>query len=240
MDRPCSQLLHQLHQVIMAYTQKQLPNVILSNLEINVQDLIRLIANNEFLPQASIFEKTTYINQLAHFLENFRQYIQKRFGIWAMINQPMMDQWVQQFPQQRYLEIMAGNASLSAALAQRDQKVIATDNGSWAAWSQTSRNCWFPVQKLDARQAVQKYGAESDVILLAWSPDGDPIDWQILQLIRQLPNQPQFWIIGEYQGATNSTLFWQRAHFKYDQRIHNINQYYPHFDLVKDRLLMVR
>lgn len=117
MDRPCSQLLHQLHQVIMAYTQKQLPNVILSNLEINAQDLIRLIANNEFLPQASIFEKTTYINQLAHFLENFRQYIQKRFGIWAMINQPMMDQWVQQFPQQRYLEIMAGNASLSAALA---------------------------------------------------------------------------------------------------------------------------
>ena len=232
-------LLGQLEQVINTYQKHQLPNFILSDLRVNTTDFTQLMADKQFLSQYNLAAKSDFLQQFARFLDDFRDFIQTKFGIWAMLNQPMMDCWVQLFPHVKYLELMAGNGILASALQERGQQVIATDNLTWAQSSATGQQKWTTIEQLDALEALQQYFNEVDVVLLAWSPDHDNIDVQILQFIRKLNSNLQFWIIGEYQGATNSAEFWQQAHLIYDWRLAKINRLYPAFDIVKDHVFKI-
>ncbi|UQS83554.1 hypothetical protein [Bombilactobacillus thymidiniphilus] len=237
---PLQQTLRQLKKVIEAYTQNKLPAFCLPSLLIDENDLQRLLLNPLFASHDSWLQRTKIVDQLAHFLLDFRQLIQQQLGIWSLLNQPMMDQWVQQFPQQAYLEIMAGNGMLSQSLVAQGQKVIATDDFTWSTTSLTGQKTWLPVKRYDALAAVRRFFAEVDVILLSWSPDHEQIDWQVLQYLRSLANPPELWVLGEYRGITNSSQFWQQAHLCFDSRIARINKYYPTIDLVKDHLFVVR
>ncbi|MBA1435261.1 hypothetical protein, partial [Bombilactobacillus bombi] len=201
-------LLTQMQQVIQAYRQQRLPNFVLAKLEVNEVDFAQLIANPQFMPGLTLLEKGDFLQEFSRFLDDFRDFIQTKLGIWSLINGPMMDCWVQLFPDINYLELMAGNGILSAALKQRGQSVIATDNFSWSKNSQTGQQCWTNVEVLDALSALEKYHSQVQVVLLAWSPDKDRSDVAILKKIRQLQPFIQFWILGEYLGATNSTQFW--------------------------------
>ncbi|NVY95829.1 hypothetical protein HU830_01220 [Lactobacillus sp. DCY120] len=239
-DPKFSVLLKQLAQTIAAYRQQRLPTFILPNLDVTPDDLTRLLTNSKFSVGKNWSQKEEQIEDLARFLGDFRNYLQEELGIWALLNQPMLTCWTQEFPHYRYLELMSGNGMLSWALRQKQQTVYATDNFSWAQTSKTGRKLWTSVQKQDALTAVLEKGQQVDVILLAWSPDREEIDWQLLQAIRQLQPRPQFWLIGEYRGVTNSQLFWDQAQLHYDRRIAQINRYYPSLDLIKDHLFVIR
>lgn len=240
MSNKFTRILLALQGTIKSYQNKLLPNFTMPKLELTETDFVKLLLSEDFLDGYTYSEKEEYLDEFAEFLENFRIYIQDKFGVWAMINQPMMDTWVQSLPGKSYLELMAGNGSLSKALEDRHQDVISTDSFAWSNESSTGRELWTKVEKLDALAAIQNYGESVDVILLAWSPDYDRIDVDILNAIRNLKNHPMFLLIGEYKGATNSQLFWHEAKLHYDKRIARINRMYPNFDLVKDHLFSIR
>lgn len=239
-DKELSYRLQQMQLTLQAYQKQTLPVQSLPPLILDAQDLQRLFLNAQVMPSLTWQEKVNYLENLARFIDDFRQFLQQQYGVWALLNQTMLNCWVQYFPQQSYLELMAGNASLSWGLQQRKQSVIATDDFSWSKQSLTGHQPWLPVQQADALTAIQRYGSQVDVVLLAWSPDREEIDWQILKELRSWAIRPQLWVIGEFRGATNSLRFWQEAHLHYDSRIAKINQFYPAFDLVKDHLFVVR
>lgn len=220
--------------VINELRQQQLPTVQLTPLGItDTQFVTAMLANNDV-------QQYHYLRQCDHLLRNFRSYLETTFGMWAYINTSFLDEWVKQFGPHRYLEIMAGNGFISAGLRQRHQTVICTDSFAWRAESTTGRQPWTKILPLDALTAVKRYASQVDVVIMSWSPDGDPIDWQVLQYLRQLSPQPLLFCIGERNGATNSLFFWQHAHSLTDRRLLKVNARYARFDLMRDRLYVMK
>lgn len=177
------------------------------------------------------------IDQLLH---NFRKFLQYHFGQWTLISQQAVAMWTKFWPFRRYLELMAGNGLLAKALQGRGQSVIATDSFAWQGENQTGRQLFFPVQNYSATAAITKFGEQVDTIILSWSPDRDPLDWCLLQRIRQLPNHPDLLVIGEKFGVTNSELFWRTQPTNFSAQIQLTNRYLPRRDLVAEQLFLFR
>ncbi len=221
-------------QVINSLQQHQLPLVKLPPLGITDAQFV------EAMLMTDSQQQYYYLRQCDHLLRDFRSYLEAKFGMWAYISGPFLDEWVQQFGNQRYLEIMAGNGFISAGLRQRHQQVICTDSFAWRQESATGNQPWTPMVAMDALQAVHTYGSQVDAVIMSWSPDGDDIDWQVLQALRQLHPQPLLFCIGERNGATDSHIFWQDSHSLPDRRLLKVNAQYAHFDLMRDRLYLIQ
>ncbi|WP_125766412.1 hypothetical protein [Lapidilactobacillus wuchangensis] len=165
--------------------------------------------------------------QLQHLLRNFRKYLQYHDGQWTLISQQALRVWTKYWPFRRYLELMAGDGRLARGLAARGQAVIATDSLAWQSENETGRQQFFPVRQLGAREAVQKIGPQVDAIILAWSPNNDPLDWFLWQQIAQLPNHPDLIVIGEKFGVTNSELFWRTVPAQFAAPLVKLRRFLP-------------
>lgn len=214
----CDQIL----ATINAYQQRKLPKVELTELELST-DLIfdNLIKYPELLNVSSQFQ-------------NLRQIMIESFGIWHVCNQLWIND-LQAFCglNSHNLEIMAGNATISANL----KNTIATDNFDWQGQDNDCPCPWTTVEKLDASTAVRKYYLHVDNIIMAWAPDNGDVDWQVLQFLRQNHFQGNLIVIGERNGATNSAKFWQNAQV---QLVEQLNQHHRPFDFIKDQVWLVQ
>ena len=66
----------------------------------------------------------------------------------------------------KVLEIFAGNGLLAHKLDQRGVKIRSTS--LFSGHDGHSHGMHFPVDEIDARKAVQVWGAESDILLVSW------------------------------------------------------------------------
>jgi len=100
----------------------------------------------------------------------------------------------------RVLEVMSGNGALSKALKDEGVNITATDNSSWneSSWF---RNSWATVEKLDAVEAVKKYGIRSDYIICSWPPYEDQIAYRVLIEMRKVNPDCKMIYIGEGNGG---------------------------------------
>lgn len=171
-------------------------------------------------------------------LQNYRQFLQTYFGFWGQITQAVAAGFAR-LPGKRYLEVMAGNGYLSYGLRRLHQQVYTTDSLTWTAENQTGRKLWTPVVPLDACQAYRKYRQNIDYVVMVWSPDGVPVDWQLLQLVRQDSLKIPLLCVGEKDGCTNSPQFWQAAHFNDNSEIRQLNQFFPPLDLVREQVFWI-
>ncbi|KRK40334.1 hypothetical protein [Loigolactobacillus bifermentans] len=178
------------------------------------------------------------VTQLTQVLDDYREYLASTYGIWSHTT-PALIADLARLPGKRYLEIMAGNGYISAGLRHLGQMVIATDTLEWVAENETGRQLVTAVQAMDALTAVRTYGATVDYIVMSWSPDGVPIDWQVLQLIRQCCPQVPLLCIGEKDGCTGSSAFWQGAHYRQDRQVQQLNRHFAPFDLVQEQVFWV-
>lgn len=214
----CNQIL----TTINAYQQQRLPQVELTELELST-DLIfdNLIEYPQLMDVSPQFE-------------NLRQVMIENFGIWHICNQLWINDLQAFCGLDSYnLEIMAGNAVISANL----ENTIATDNLDWQG-QDNDRPCpWTAMEKLDAVTAVQKYYLHVDNIIMAWAPDSGEVDWQVLHFLRQNHFQGNLIVIGERNGATNSTKFWQNAQL---QLVDQLNQHHRPFDFINDQVWLVK
>ncbi|WP_129044965.1 hypothetical protein [Companilactobacillus metriopterae] len=181
--------------------------------------------------------KVNSLEEFDHQLGELRTELQNSFGYWANITEDFMEEFVKQYPNEGFLELMAGNGYISSAINRLGGTAICTDNLSWSKESKTGRKQYTNIEELDALNAIEKYHNQVSTIILAWSPDREEIDYDILELVRKY--QLQFLVIGEKNGATNSAKFWSNAQLIDDPKIKKINKFYSNYDIVDDRLYLV-
>lgn len=167
-------------------------------------------------------------------LENFRQIVIENFGIWHIFSKT----WIEDLKifcgkNSHNFEVMAGNAVISTFLPH----TIATDNLNWHGQDVEKPHPWTQIEQIDALKAVQKYSMYVDNIIMAWSPDHDEIDWQILKELRRSNFQGNFIVIGEPNGATNSAKFWEEAQLT---KPFMLNCNHQPFDFIRDEVFTVR
>ncbi|ANK62903.1 hypothetical protein [Loigolactobacillus backii] len=179
------------------------------------------------------------ITELDQLFGAYRDYLEVHFGMWSHTSQEFVAD-LARLPGRRYLEVMAGNGYISAGLRHLGQTVFATDTLGWVHENETGRHLVTEVEALDACAAYKKYVSQIDYVIMSWSPDGVPIDWQLLQLMRQTKPQLPLLCIGEKNGCTNSPIFWQTANFKTDALVSKLNRHLPQLDLVKEALFWVQ
>ncbi|MBM7544443.1 hypothetical protein JOC59_001160 [Weissella beninensis] len=222
-------------------TPQPLPPLLLPD---NIQDTIVYYINNNYAlgdPTGdALWDKmTNNLPALDALLRDYRDYLAAHYGVWAYINSAFINDLAQFLNNQPVLEIMAGNGLISASLMQKKphQLVYTTDDTTWKSENNTGRHPFTPIEPLDALSAIKKYGHHVKYIIMAWSPDGIPIDVAVLNLIRQSYPHLQLIVIGEKNGATNSSEFWQIAKLK---EPFVLNQNYKTFDLIDERVYLVK
>lgn len=183
--------------------------------------------------------ETDQIRTLDHLLTEFRHVISREFGVWSMITAPFADTLAAAWQGRRVVELMAGNAMLSAGLAACGVTVTATDDRSWAAANGTGAVSWYPIENSPAPAAVADTLTTADAYFWAWSPDGSPVDWQVLQQLRAARFSGDLLIVGEYRGVTDSAVFWDQAHLHTSPLTRALNRTLHRFDLVNERAFLI-
>ncbi|MFT8714711.1 MAG: SAM-dependent methyltransferase [Leuconostoc pseudomesenteroides] len=199
--------------------------------------LQQLPKNN--LPLLSFSEKEIFSNfalmPLDDDLAMFRQEIIQTFGIWHIPNQRWLVDLHHFINGRSVLEIMAGNALISAGLRQLQDEVTSTDNFDWRGQDILTPKPWTHVEQEDALESVKR--RSFDVLILSWAPDTQNIDWQILTTLRNQRFTGDFIVIGEQNGVTNSPEFWQNAILSQPEIL---NQNHQPFDTIKDAVWLVK
>lgn len=199
--------------------------------------LQQLPKNN--LPLLSFSEKEIFSNfalmPLDDDLAMFRQEIIQTFGIWHIPNQRWLVDLHHFINGRSVLEIMAGNALISAGLRQLQDEVTSTNNFDWRGQDILTPKPWTHVEQEDALKSVKR--RSFDVLILSWAPDTQNIDWQILTTLRNQGFTGDFIVIGEQNGVTNSPEFWQNAILSQPEIL---NQNHKPFDTIKDAVWLVK
>lgn len=188
-----------------------------------------------------LWEKlTAELPKLDKLLRSYRDYLEETYGMWAYISAPFISDLAHYLAGRPTLEVMAGNGYISHGLRLKQQNVDATDSLDWVQENETGKHLVTEVEKLDAISAIEKYGNQVDFVIMSWSPDGVPIDVQILEKLRSLTKQPTLICIGEPNGATNSAGFWKIAKLIEPENTQQLNQHYQPFDLIHDQLYLIK
>jgi hypothetical protein len=92
-----------------------------------------------------------------------------KYGMWAIVDM----QWTRRLSgwigSRSCLEIMAGAGWLARALSDHGVRIIATDNQSWNEQHANMKHV-YPVGQLSAINAVTKYSATADILIVSWPP----------------------------------------------------------------------
>lgn len=191
------------------------------------------------LPLLSFSERDIFSNfalmPLDDDLAMFRQEIITTFGLWHIPNQQWLMDLHHFISGRSVLEIMAGNAVISAGLRQLNDQVASTDNFDWRGQDILAPEPWTYVEQEDALKSVKQ--RTFDVLILSWAPDTQNIDWQVLTALRSKGFTGDFIVIGEQNGVTNSPDFWQNAILS-EPKI--LNQNHQPFDTIKDAVWLVK
>lgn len=183
-------------------------------------------------------DKERALRYLNNLLNNFRQYLSLTYGIWSLANCQTAHLIKDELHVQTALEVMAGNAYWSQALAQVGVKVHSTDSLEWAKTSTTGAQPFYPVEDLTADQAVKKYHAV-DLILCSWSPNFGQGDLETIAAWRKYNPNSHLLFIGEKNGATNSSEFWRRDWFKNSTALDKINFSLQSFDFIDEQVFEI-
>lgn len=209
--------------------------------KIPTQNLTKLVfSESEIISLAEINFDLKRIENLDYYLSYFRQYLQEKYGYWATITEPFLKSLTQNFSFETSLELMAGNGYISKFLYDQGITAYATDSMAWSKESETGKKELIPIEKLDALAAFEKYYDKVEIIFLAWSPDFDEIDYQILEKYRKIKqSKPKFFIIGEQNGATNSKKFWNSVNIIDALSVSEVNKNYSNYDIIEDQLYLI-
>lgn len=175
-------------------------------------------------------------------LRNFRDYLEDTYGMWSYVNAPFAKALADYLNGVPVLEIMAGNGYISKGLRNNNsnQRIFTTDSQAWTKENETGKHPVTTIEKLDAINAIKKYGDQVDYVIMSWAPDKGETDWDVLQLLRRDYPDIKFLVIGEKDGATNSKKFWQEAQLSQDKELQKVNQQLHSFDLIDEQIYLVK
>ncbi|WP_268913392.1 SAM-dependent methyltransferase [Lentilactobacillus sp. SPB1-3] len=220
---------------------QDLPELILPD---DIQDQIFAIVNAKYAkgdPAGDHLwnQLTNELPKADKLLRSYRDYLEETYGMWAYISAPFVKAIADYVGDAAVLEVMAGNGYISRGLQNLGRTVYPTDSLAWETENQTGNHQVIDVEKLDAISAIQKYSDKVKYVIMSWSPDKDTIDMKILNEIRNANHNLTLIVIGEKNGATNSTEFWQQANFIDQPAANKLNEHHQPFDLIKDQVYLV-
>lgn len=216
-----SQRLQAVRKTVTAFQKKRVPQFPLPKLELSENLLFAMI---DCYPD---------ILEVESFLNDLRQCVIENFGIWHIFSAVWIRDLKKYLNERATLQVMAGNGVLASQI----ENISATDNLDWQGQDITQPDPWTKIERLDALKAVKKYYRVVDVIIMEWSPDGVLIDEEIRQFLRTVDWPGELLVIGEKDGATNSTQFWQNANLTVVKKL-NIN--HQPFDFIMDQVFKVK
>lgn len=238
-----NQLIEQVSQTIDAINQGFLPAQ-LSTLEVSdsmILDVQRYVVD-KFPSQPAkgnaLWGKLSESLEAVDFLvRHLRDALIEYFSMYGYVSTPFIQDLSTYLAGKPVLELMAGHGYLSAGLRSLnpDQVIIATDSQLWREQPDiTLDQPVTAVGNMTGIAALEKYGQEVAVIIMSWAPDTSTADWELLQVIRKNYSVKKMLVIGEYQGATNSKVFWQQAKLKPVLATHHHT-----FDLIDEQVYEV-
>lgn len=221
-----------------------LPRLLLPD---DIQDTIFKTVNTQY-PQGdprgdALWDKySTALPKLDKDLRNFRDYLEDTYGMWSYVNAPFAKALSNYLNGAPVLELMAGNGYISKGLRNNNptQQIYTTDSQAWVKENETGKHPVTKIERLDAVDAVKKYGNDVQFIIMSWAPDKQETDWEVLQLIRQDYPDVHFLVIGEKDGATDSKKFWQEAQLSQGEELKKVNQQLHSFDLIDEQIYLVK
>lgn len=115
----------------------------------------------------------------------------------------------------KVLEVMCGVGAYTATLRECGIDVVATDDMSWIdgddkKYTDWKKYMWIQdIEKLDAINAVKKYGRSVGFILMSWPPQYDDIAYNVLLTMRKINPKCKMIYVGEWMGGctANNTFF---------------------------------
>ena len=134
-------------------------------------------------------------------------------GMWAIVDMTWTKKLADYIAGRRCLEVMAGAGWLARALSDHGVDIVATDNASWSD-KHTEMRRIFPVKKMEALEAIDKYG-DRDILIVSWPP----LNMDILYFLKRWGEEKPIIYIGEGNGGCNTTdEFWN--HFSEETTIY--------------------
>lgn len=221
-----------------------LPELLLPD---NIQDTIFQQVNEQY-PQGDprgdqLWNKySEALPKLDKALRNFRDYIEDTYGMWSYVNAPFAKALSDYLNGAPTLEIMAGNGYISKGLRNNNatQKIYTTDSQAWVKENETGKHPVTQIEKLDALDAIKKYGKKVQYVIMSWAPDKQDTDWKVLQLLRNDYPDVSLLVIGEKDGATDSKQFWQEAQLSQDEELKKVNANLHSFDLIDEQIYLAK
>lgn len=221
-----------------------LPSLLLPD---DIQDQIFNYVNQHY-PQGdpqgdALWNKySAALPQLDKQLRNFRDYLEDTYGMWSYVNAPFAKALSDYLKGAPVLEIMAGNGYISKGLRNNNatEKIFTTDSQAWTKENETGKHPVIPIEKIDAIQAINKYGSQVKYVIMSWAPDKQETDWEVLQLLRRSYPEINLLVIGEQNGATNSKVFWQNAQLSQDEALQRVNRQLHSFDLIDEQIYLAK
>ncbi len=171
-------------------------------------EILRLLREKE-LPQA--YPPADENRQLGPESLQFRQEILGLCG-YCLLSYDWLRPLAAWIGQRRCLEIMCGSGALSCGLQRCGVDIRATDDLSWAREHAVSwfEDAWTEITPLPAREAIARFGAETDLVICAW-PFLDESCCQALLQLRAVHPAAMLLYIGEWRGASASDSFFDAA-----------------------------
>lgn len=135
----------------------------------------------------------------------------------------------------RCLEIMAGSGMLAKALSEEGIDIIATDSKEW-----NIDDSWFPVKKMDALEAVKKYGHSIDYIICSWIPYQSHVGTQVIEWMRKNNPKLKMIYIGESDyGCCADDSFFNIINEIGDLYIDNANYKFKSWTGIHDKIYLL-
>jgi len=169
------------------------------------------------------------------------KYIQE--GMYGFVSWKWVNPLAKWIDGRKCLEVMSGRGILAYALRQKRVNIIATDDYSWFVKDKFKK--WMDVvtnvEKIDAVEAVIKYGGAIDILFLIW-PYRDNIAYQVIKTLYEVnPDACVAYIGQEQEGVTADKDFYEHfVRIEDDAAFNKAAANYESWRGVHDKLVLGR
>lgn len=163
-------------------------------------------------------------------------------GMYGFVSWKWILPFVEWLGERKCLEVMAGRGWWSYALEQKGVSVHATDNFSWHEQGRFNilNDTLVNMEKLDAVEAVRKYGKDVDVVLMSW-PYMDNTAYKVIKALYKVNPKAIVVYIGERMGGcTASDAFFANFEEIYDASFVNVQRNYETWAALHDDIYIGR
>lgn len=163
-----------------------------------------------------------------------------KFGMFGFVSWRWINPLAEWINGRKCLEIMAGRGWLSHALQIKGVDIIATDDFSWHAKEEFStwKDTVTTVEKLNAVDAITKYGQGVDIMLVSW-PYIDKTAFHSLKKLYEVNPNTLFIFIGEWNTSVCANKdFFNSYQLIEDPHFQRVSRYYQSWACMNDRMYL--